>query len=61
MVLAQRHNRVVSCLGAVAVWIALASIIRSVSWTLAGGLIVNVIAFAICVPLCGASVTSKCL
>ena len=51
VVLAQRQNAVVSCLGAVAVWIVLASIIRSVSWTLAGGLIVNAIAFAICVPL----------
>src|SRR5688572_29291772 len=51
VVLAQRHNAVVSCLGAVAVWIALASIIRSVPWTLAGGLIANVVAFAICVPL----------
>ena len=51
VVLAQRQNALVSCLGAVAVWIALASIIRSVSWTLAGGLILNAIAFAICVPL----------
>ena len=51
VVLAQRQNALVSCLGAVAVWIALASIIRSVQWTLAGGLIANAIAFAICVPL----------
>ena len=29
----------------------LAAIIRSVQWSLAGGLIVNAIAFAICVPL----------
>jgi hypothetical protein len=51
VVLAQRHNAMVSCLGAVAVWIALASIIRSVPWTLAGGLLANAVAFAICVPL----------
>ena len=51
VVLAQRRSALVSCLGAVAVWIALAAIIRSVQWTLAGGLIVNAIAFAICVPL----------
>lgn len=51
VVLAQRRNAVVSCLSAVAVWIVLASIIRSVQWTLTGGLIVNAIAFAICVPL----------
>ena len=46
VVLAQRHGALVSCLAAVAVWIALASIIRSVQWSLAGGLIVNAIAFA---------------
>ena len=51
VVLAQRRSALVSCLSAVAVWIVLASIIRSVQWTLAGGLIVNAIAFAICVPL----------
>ena len=36
---------------AVAVWLVLASIIRTVHWSLAGGLIANAIAFAICVPL----------
>jgi hypothetical protein len=51
VVLAQRRSALVSCLGAVAVWITLAAIIRSIQWTLAGGLIVNAIAFAICVPL----------
>ncbi len=43
--------RCVSAAAAVAVWIALASIIRAVHWTLTGGLIANAIAFAICVPL----------
>jgi hypothetical protein len=51
VVLAQRRSALVSCLGAVAVWMVLATIIRSVQWTLAGGLIVNAVAFAICVPL----------
>ncbi len=51
VVLAQRRSALVSAGGAVAVWIGLASIIRSVQWTLAGGLIVNALAFAICVPL----------
>jgi len=51
VVLAQRRSVMVSCGAAVTVWIVLASIIRSVPWTLAGGLIVNAIAFAICVPL----------
>jgi hypothetical protein len=51
VVLAQRQSAIVSCLTAVAVWIALASVIRSVPWTLTGGLIANAVAFAICVPL----------
>jgi hypothetical protein len=51
VVLAQRRSALVSCLGAVAVWITLAAIIRSLQWTLAGGLIANAVAFAICVPL----------
>src|SRR5258705_5378247 len=51
VVLAQRRSAIVGCGAAVMVWIALASIIRSVQWTLASGLIVNAIAFAICVPL----------
>jgi hypothetical protein len=51
VVLAQRQSAIVSCGVAVAVWIVLASIIRSVQWTLLSGLIVNAIAFAICVPL----------
>src|SRR6476660_7818126 len=50
VVLAQRHGALLSCLTAVAVWIVLASIIRSLQWTLLSGLIVNAIAFAICVP-----------
>src|ERR1700716_3511691 len=51
VVLAQRRGAVVSCLAAGAGWIAVASIIRSVQWTLTGGLIANAIAYAICVPL----------
>src|SRR3954465_195803 len=51
VVLAQRHGALLSCLSAIAVWIALATIIRSVQWSLAGGLIANVVAYAICVPL----------
>src|SRR3954465_7314953 len=51
VVLAQRRSALVSCLAAVTVRIALASIIRSVQWTLTGGLIANAIAYAICVPL----------
>src|SRR5260370_37454311 len=46
VVLAQRRSASVSCLAAVAVWIVLASIIRSVPWTLTSGLIANATAFA---------------
>jgi len=51
VVLAQRQSAIVSCLGAVAVWIMLASVIRTIQWSLAGGLMANAVAFAICVPL----------
>jgi hypothetical protein len=51
VLLAQRYSALVSCGAAVAVWIALASMARTVHWSLAGGLVVNVMAFAICVPL----------
>jgi hypothetical protein len=51
VVLAQRKSAVVSCLGALAVWLVLASMVRTMHWSLAGGLIANAVAFAICVPL----------
>lgn len=51
VVLAQRHNLVVSCGSAFAVWIAVASIIRMFDWTLTAGLAMNLIAFGICIPL----------
>jgi len=51
VVLAQRHNAFVSCGGAIAVWITLAALTRTVYWTLAGGLIANAVTFAICLPL----------
>src|SRR5258706_9982555 len=51
VVLAQRHNAAVSFAGAVAVWIALAVLVRAVHWSLAGGLVANAVTFAICLPL----------
>src|SRR5213593_904916 len=53
VLLAQRHSASVSAAAAIAVWIALASAVRTFHWTLMSGLIVNAIAFAICVPLLG--------
>src|SRR5664279_3889090 len=51
VLLAQRHNALVSCGVAVAVWVALAVLARTVHWSLAGGLLVNAVTFAICLPL----------
>ncbi|MFZ0767053.1 MAG: hypothetical protein WBV83_06695 [Bradyrhizobium sp.] len=51
VLLAQRYNAVISVGGAIAVWIALATLERLVPWSLADGLIANAIAFAICIPL----------
>jgi hypothetical protein len=51
VVLAQRCNVALSAGGAVVVWITLAALERLVPWSLAGGLIANAVAFAICLPL----------
>jgi len=51
VLLAQRHNLAVSFLSAAAAWIAIASFIASVHWSIWGGLLLNAIAFAICTPL----------
>jgi hypothetical protein len=51
VLLAQRHSVLASCTAAIAVWLVLASIVHAVHWTLAGGLLVNAIAFAICLPI----------
>ena len=49
--LAQRGSVALSAGGAMAVWIALAALARTVHWSVAGGLIVNIVASAICLPL----------
>jgi len=51
VLLAQRHSAMISALAAIAVWLALASIIRLFHWPLIAGLIVNAVTFAVCVPL----------
>ncbi|MEW6644483.1 MAG: hypothetical protein AB1586_28540 [Pseudomonadota bacterium] len=50
-VLAQRRSMVVSFAAAVAVWLVLAALIRATTWSLAGGLAANAVAFGICLPL----------
>ncbi|HLH90699.1 MAG TPA: hypothetical protein VKX28_19775 [Xanthobacteraceae bacterium] len=51
VLLAQRHGLLVSIGSALAVWFGLAVLLRSLDLSLAGGLIANAIAFAVCVPL----------
>ena len=51
VLLAQRRGIAVSCGVAVAVWVALAGLSRTVHWSLAGGLAVNAVTVAICLPL----------
>src|SRR6266404_5492195 len=51
VVLAQRRSAAVSFVGAVMVWSALAALSPMGHWPLAGGLIANAVAYAICLPL----------
>jgi len=49
--LAQTRGTLVSLGAAVLVWFALAAVVKSIAWSLAGGLAVNAVAFAIVLPL----------
>src|ERR1700754_5268946 len=51
VVLAQRQSVWVSWGAAVLVWLVLASFVRAIHWTVAWGLIVNAVVYAICIPL----------
>ncbi|WP_398482459.1 hypothetical protein [Tardiphaga sp.] len=51
ILLAQRNNVVISLGAAVIVWFGLAYLIHLIDWTLLGGIAVNVVTFAICLPL----------
>jgi hypothetical protein len=51
VLLAQRRSLLVSCSAAVAVWLMLANIVQAVHWSLVGGLLVNAVAYGICVPI----------
>jgi hypothetical protein len=48
---AQRQNSLVSCAVAVSVWLVLAWLARTVQWSFAGGILANVMAYAICLPM----------
>ena len=49
--LAQRHNLFISYGAAATVWFAIAAIIGASHWSLSAGILLNVVAFAICTPL----------
>ena len=49
--LAQRRGVLASLGAAVAVWLVLAALVRSVAWSLPGGIAANAVAFAIVLPL----------
>jgi hypothetical protein len=51
VVLAQRHSVWLSVGAAVVVWLCLATLINLAPWSLASGVVVNAVAFAICLPL----------
>jgi hypothetical protein len=51
VLLAQRQSMLVSFAASVAVWLVIALVMHAVHWSLIGGLLVNVVTFAICVPL----------
>jgi hypothetical protein len=51
VLLAQRHNAWISWSGGAVVWIAIAAAVKSIHWSLAGGVAINLAAFAICIPL----------
>jgi len=51
VLLAQRHGLLICVGSALAVWFTLAALLRALELSLAGGLIANAIAFAICIPL----------
>ena len=49
--LAQRRGLAASLLSALAAWVALAAILRSIEWTLASVLLLNAGVYAVCLPL----------
>jgi hypothetical protein len=49
--LAQRRGLLVSLLSALAAWVALATALRAIEWTLVGALLLNAAVYAACLPL----------
>src|SRR5882762_12021088 len=51
VVLAQRYGVAVSLPAALLAWLACGVLVRSFPWTLAGGILANIIVLAICLPV----------
>ena len=49
--LAQRRGLVVSLAAGIAIWFAFATLARVFDWTLAGGIVLNIVALGVCLPL----------
>jgi hypothetical protein len=51
VLLAQRHNAWVSWSGGAVAWIVIIALSRTIHWSFAAGVAVNLVAYAICIPL----------
>src|SRR5688572_5516159 len=51
VLVAQRFGVVASMAAAIPVWLAAAVLVRAFDWGLAAGIVVNVVAYAVCLPL----------
>src|SRR3954453_15280383 len=51
VVLAQRHSVTISLPAALVVWLACGLLVRSFDWTFADGILANIVALAICLPV----------
>jgi uncharacterized membrane protein (GlpM family) len=49
--LAQRHRMPLSLTAGLAIWLLFAVLVRMFDWTLAGGIVLNVVALGVCLPL----------
>ena len=50
-VLAQRFSVAISLPAALLVWLACGVLVRSLPWTLAGGIVANIVVLAVCLPI----------
>ena len=51
VIMLQRHGALLSLAAGISVWFVFAYLVRTFDWSLAGGIALNVVALAICLPL----------